>query len=410
MKKHPQFSARQVVYALTLAAAVAFLLLGSRAAMGDREIFGAAMERDFLRAKVLTVGKAQEEAGDHVDGQGNANTVTFIPFEAKIKSGAQKGETLACVQEINNMFALQSPPVKAGDAVLLDVMETEGGELSYLFFDYVRTSPLIFLAVLFAALVIAFGRRKGFNTVLSLVLTILAIFIVLVPAVLTGHNIYTWSLMICVFIVLTNLLLVQGASTKSLTAALGCVGGVAVSGLLMLLMDKPMHITGLLDEESVFLIQITPDHPINLKATVFSMILIGSVGALMDVTMSIASALQEIREKEPNLPARELMRSGFAIGKDMIGTMANTLVLAYIGGSMSVILLLIHYTTGLTQLLNREMIAVEILQSLAGSLSVVAVIPLTSFICSVFYRQRKAVVREAFFVEEEDRMGEEEHD
>ncbi|MDR1927415.1 MAG: YibE/F family protein [Oscillospiraceae bacterium] len=393
--KKPQRT--HIIYACTLVFSLLFLLVGNRVAQGGGRIFGAAVEEEIFRAQVLRVISEDKDTYDTAGAGGF--TVTTITFEARALSGSRKGKTLRCVQEIDNMFALQSPKVQEGDTILLDVLDEEGAQGTahagdrYLFFDFVRTSPLLMLALVFALLVVFFGRKKGFDTVLSLVLTVLAIFTVLVPAVLTGRNIYLWSLLICVFIVMTNLLLVQGGSAKSLTAALGCVGGVLASGLIMLLMNRPMHITGLLDEESIFLLQLNPNNPINIKATVFCMILIGSVGALMDVSMSIASALQEIREKEPSLPAKELMRSGFNIGKDMIGTMANTLVLAYIGGSMSIILLMISYSANLTQMLNKELIAVEILQSLAGSMSVVIAIPLTSLICSVFYRGGKKTLR-----------------
>jgi uncharacterized membrane protein len=379
-KKH------RIVYALTLILSVVLVFVGNQIAMGGKQVFGVSNAQDFLRARVLEVLSVNKNTYDTTTS--DTLTITTITFDARLLTGDQKGKTVRCTQEIDNQFALQSPQVKQGDTVLLDRIDGEGeAGKSYLFFEFVRTTPLLILAVIFAGVVVLFGRKKGLDTIISFALTILAIFTVLVPAILTGHNIYLWSLMICVFIVLTNLLLVQGVSAKSFTAALGCVCGVIASGLLMLVMDKPMHITGLLDEESIFILQLNPSNPINIKATVFCMILIGSVGALMDVSMSIASALQEIREKEPQLPPAELMRSGFNIGKDMIGTMVNTLVLAYIGGAMSVILLMISYSANLTQMLNREQIAVEILQSLAGSLSVVIAIPLTSFICSIFYKR-----------------------
>ncbi|MCL2106881.1 MAG: YibE/F family protein [Oscillospiraceae bacterium] len=383
MKQITEERQRQwIVYGITLLLSLGFLLAGNRVAMGGQRIFNPQGDYSIIAARVLHM--LAEESSDY--GEQNDLTLTTIRFEARVLSrGPLKNETIHCVQEIDSAYATDHTGVGRGDSVLLLVEEEASGETGYIFYNYMRTTPLLLLTALFIALVILFARKKGINTILSLCLTVLAIFTVLVPAVLTGRNIYLWTLMICVYIVTTNLLLVQGPSIKSLTAGLGCVSGVLVSGLLMLLMDRPMHITGLLDDESVFLLQLNPDHPINLKATVFCMILIGSVGALMDVTMSIVSALEEIRSKEPELPPAELMRSGFAIGKDMIGTMTNTLMLAYIGGSMGVILLVVNYSANLTQVLNREHIAVDILQSLVGSLSIITAIPITSFICSVFF-------------------------
>jgi uncharacterized membrane protein len=376
---------KTIIYALTLLFAVLFLLVGNRVAAGGESVFGAKQEGQFVRARVLEV--VREEKNDYeMEGAEESFTMTTITFDARALSGAQKGKTIHCIQEIDNMFALVSPKVVRGNVVLLDATSAAAqGTEPFLFYDYVRTTPLIWLGLLFSALVILFGRKKGFDTVLSFALAILVIFAVLVPAVLSGRNIYLWSLLTCVFIVLTNLMLVQGPSAKSLTAALGCLGGVLTSGVIMLLMNRPMHITGLMDEESIQLKYLN----IDIKATVFCMIMVGSVGALMDVAMDIAAALHEMREHDPAMPASKLMRSGFHIGQDLIGTMANTLVLAYIGGSMGILLVMINYSANMTQMVNKEMIAVEILQSLAGCLSVLAVVPLTSFICSVFYRERK---------------------
>lgn len=377
-----------VIYAVTLIGAILFLVIGNRVASQGRDtIFGAEQEGAFWRARVLEIVR-EENSGYEIEGAEDAFTMTTITFEARALSGPRKGDTIRCMQQQDDMFAMLIPKAESGDVVLIDVMATEEGGEVYLMYDFVRTTPLVWLAVLFAVLVLLFARKKGFNTLLSFAISLMAIFLVLVPAVLNGLNIYFWSLLICFYIVVTNLLLVQGASAKSLTAALGCFGGVACSGLLMAIMNGPMHITGLLDEESIQLSYL--ESGINVKATIFCMILIGSVGALMDVTMDIAAALHELRENNPALPARELMRSGLNIGKDLIGTMANTLVLAYIGGSLGSLLVMITYSTGITQMINREMIAVEILQALIGCLSVLAVVPLTAFICSVFYRPTAA--------------------
>ncbi len=388
-----------IVYIITLVFAILFLVVGNRVAtQGKTTIFGAKHEGDFWRARVLDIIKT-EKSSYTMDGAEDEMSVTTIFFEAKALSGKKKGETLRCKQEQDQMFSMLVPMVQSGDTVLLDAMSSQDGT-NYIMYDYVRTTPLVLLGLLYIGLVLLFARKKGFNTLLSFALSLIAIFLVLVPAVLSGHNIYFWSLLICFYIVITNLMLVQGASSKSLVAALGCFGGVLSSGLIMAMMNKPMHITGLIDEESIQLTYLKSG--INVKSTIFCMIMIGSVGALMDVTMDIAAALHELRENNPALSSRSLMKSGFNIGKDLIGTMANTLVLAYIGGSLGQLLVMITYSSGMTQMLNRELIAVEILQSLAGCLSVLAVVPLTSFICSIFYKPKHIPVQTAETAETEE--------
>ena len=382
-----------IVYILTLLFAALFLLLGNRAATGGKRVFGAALEEqfqkgEFWRAKVQMILR-EDNSGYGVEGAQGMNTMTTITFDAYALSGPHKGKTIRCVQQQDDMFALLIPKVKAGDTVLIDAIAGEDNGGAYYMCDYVRTAPLVWLGLVFAALLLLFGRKKGFDTLLSFAFSILAIFLVLVPAVLTGKDIYLWSLLICVCIVITNLLLVQGASSKSIAAGLGCMGGVLCSGLVITLMSRPLHITGLIDEESVYLSQLGGG--INVRSTMFCMIMIGSVGALMDIAMDIAAALHELREHNPDMPSRKLMVAGFRIGRDLIGTMANTLVLAYIGGALGQLLVMISYSTGLTEILNREVIAVEILQGLVGCLSVLAVVPLTSFICSLVYRPKAMI-------------------
>ena len=128
----------------------------------------------------------------------------------------------------------------------------------------------------------------------------------------------------------------------------------------------------------LYLYNLRKDNPIDLKAIIFAMIIVGAVGAVMDVAMSIASSLCEINEKSPDLPARELLKSGLTIGRDIMGTMANTLVLAYIGSALCCMLLMVTYSSNVSQILNREQIAVEILQALAGSIGILAALPLTA--------------------------------
>ena len=117
------------------------------------------------------------------------------------------------------------------------------------------------------------------------------------------------------------------------------------------------------------------------------MIIVGAVGAVMDVSMSISSSLYELRLKSPEIKPKELMKSGFAIGRDMMGTMANTLVLAYIGSSLTCVLLLVSYNASLEQVINKEMIIAEILQALAGSLGMLLTLPLTSAVCAAIYKK-----------------------
>ena len=135
----------------------------------------------------------------------------------------------------------------------------------------------------------------------------------------------------------------------------------------------------MVDDDSLHLYLLNEDRPIDLKAIIFSAIIIGAIGAIMDVSVSIASSLKELQDQVEHVSFGMLLKSGITIGKDMMGTMANTLILAYIGSSLSVTLLLVAYSNSLLTLFNREMIVVEILNALVGSFGILLTIPLTCF-------------------------------
>jgi uncharacterized membrane protein len=216
-------------------------------------------------------------------------------------------------------------------------------------------------------------------------LTCAAVFAVLIPSILTGKNIYLMAVLVCAYVTIMTLLIVIGYNKKSLSAAIGCMCGILVTGLISVIMDRVLFLTGIVDEHSRYLVNFPLETPINLKAILFAGIIIGAMGAIMDVAMSISSALWEIKEKARKISFEELFRSGLTIGRDIMGSMANTLILAYIGTSLSVVLILSVYSDSLTSLFNTEMIVVEVLQALAGSFGILFAMPLTAFFCAAIY-------------------------
>ncbi|MEG2378502.1 MAG: YibE/F family protein, partial [Clostridia bacterium] len=154
---------------------------------------------------------------------------------------------------------------------------------------------------------------------------------------------------------------------------------------LTLLMSWVLGLTGMVDDNAVYLQFIKVGAPLNLKAITFAAITIGALGAILDVSMSIASSVGEIASVSIQPTAKMLSKSGMQIGRDIMGTMSNTLVLAYIGGGLASILLLIAYTNSATALLNKEMIVVEILQALVGSIGILLTIPLTAWISALLF-------------------------
>lgn len=370
---------RQTIYQIIAVFVSALVILCAYLyVVGGGTIFKGTMEGETIRCRVIRITDVQT---NNVSGE---NEFVTVHFKAQALNTDLRGKTLDVVQEIDKSYAFSPRQVEQDDKILVEGYTLDGVQ-HYYFGDYVRITPLIWLLVIFCALVIVFSRMQGLKTVVSLGFTCLSVFVVLVPAILNGHNIYFWSIAVCVFITVMTLSIISGFNMKALCAGIGCVSGVLCSGLIMLIMDKFLNMTGLLEEESIYLYQLYPDNPINLKAIIFAMIIVGAVGAVMDVSMSISSSLYELRLKSPHIKPKELMKSGFTIGRDMMGTMANTLVLAYIGSSLTCVLLLVAYNANIEQVINKELIVAEILQALAGSMGMLLTLPLTSAICAALY-------------------------
>lgn len=311
-----------------------------------------------------------------------------IEFDAEILRGPHKGEIISAEQLIDNVSTLGVQPVEAGDQLFV-YSPADGTDGVWSAGDFYRSGQIALLLGFFCLALLLFGQKKGFNTMLSLAFTCGAVFLVFVPSILAGRNPYLWSCLICLYIIGMTLALVSGFSRKSLASALGCSGGVLVAGLMTVLCSHTMKLTGFLDDDSLYVYLMNPDQPIDLKAIIFAANIIGALGATMDVAMSLSSSLHELSEQAPNISFTEMFRSGIRIGQDIMGTMANTLVLAYIGSSLSTVLLFVSYQASLLQLLNRELIIVELLQALSGSIGILFTIPISAFVSSVLYRKHK---------------------
>ena len=360
------------VYVLTILLSIAYIAIARHIALKGYPNWGDPTTISY-RGRVQEVVSLEEIP----DGQ-------ELFLSVKAMDGPAKGSVVSVRQTIYENYYPVQEKAEPGDKILF--YEDQNREDSdWLMLEYIRSDGILILGCVFALAVLIFGRWKGINTLVSLVFTCLAVFMVFIPSVLSGQNIYIWSIVTCLYTIIMTMLLINGVSKKSFAAGAGCFAGVAMAGILTIIMDWALSLTGMTTEDSLYLQMIDVAEPINLRAIIFAAIVIGAMGAIMDVAMDIASSLQEIRSNSPDITARGLVKSGFNIGRDVMGTMANTLVLAYIGSSLSTTLLLVAYNVSMMQLLNMEMIVVELLQAIVGSFGILLAIPLTSFICAAIY-------------------------
>ena len=335
---------------------------------------------DNEKARVLDV-----EEGEKIgDISGIIERVQKLKLE--ILTGEYKGEIVDVDNPLSDNYAYNIE-VKKGDKVLIGIEIFEDEMADIYITSFLRQNQLFLLLGIFILLIILIGGKKGLKSIFTLFLTILLVLKVFLPLLLKGVNPIPISIGISIIITICTIFIISGINAKSLAAVIGTSSGVIVAGLIAYIVGSKIKLTGLSAEEATALMQF--HEKLDFSNLLFSGIILGALGAIMDVGMSIASAIEEVYSANNGLTRRELFKSGMNVGKDIMGTMTNTLILAYTGSSIPLLLLFMSYEPSLMKILNLDIIATEIVRSLSGSIGLVLTIPLTAFIATVLINKNK---------------------
>lgn len=309
----------------------------------------------------------------------------YTYFTAKILDKENEGKIINCYQyNQDDGISINDEIVSVNDEVYVSRQEDE---TSYHIFErYSRVKGLFIIFILLLILIIFFGKFKGIKTAIALIYTMLIIFYAFLPGILNQQNILLWLFILVIYIIASTLLILNGISKKSLTAIISCITCTSIISLISFMVINIFKISGVTNDYSPYLKIYNPF--INLQLTLVSGIIIGSIGAIMDVAVELSASLYELYLKARDNSFKSLIKSGFAIGRDMIGTMSNTLILACIGCEMNTWLLLLYTTNSITYVFSSEGISVSILQMIIGSMGVLLAIPLTTFICAFLYTKK----------------------
>ncbi len=336
---------------------------------------------DFVYGKII------EKLGTYADEEAY---VTINTYDVKILNGKYKNMQIQVEENINDMMSY-SEKVGVGTEVVLGLeMDDTTGEIEN---SYIMTTRkdnyIIFLVIIFMFLIVIIGGFKGFKSLIALILTILAIFYVLLPKLLAGGNPILWSSFIAFIIAVFTMTIVSGFNKKTLAAIMGTLGGVLIGGFIAMGIGHVANLTGVSMDEAQYLAYIPQGTKFDFRGLLFGSIILGSMGAIMDVGMSIASSIIEIENTDKTLGIKPLFKSGMNIGKDIMGTMTNTLILAYIGSAVHFTLILMAYETSIMEILNNDLIATEIVRALSGTIGLLFAIPITAIIAASFGKLRK---------------------
>ena len=228
--------------------------------------------------------------------------------------------------------------------------------------------------------ILIIGGKRGLYAVIGLLFTFVSIIWFFLPALYRGWSPILAAIVVVILTTLVTMYLVGGFTAKATVAVIGTVLGVLAAGVLAWIFGKVTHVTGYNVSDIENLIYVQEETGIQVGELLFAGILIAALGAVMDVSMSISSTLQELYDQNPTMTARQLFRSGMTVGRDMMGTMSNTLILAFVGGSINTIVMFYAYDYEYLQLINLFDMAIEIMQGISASMGVILTVPLVSFI------------------------------
>lgn len=359
-------------------AALAFLLV-IYYANNDRPIYkeGDTSGTSYEVGKVVGILENHVTVDESTDGLWRGD----MKLQVKILTGEYKGET---AEVINYFSSLYNVRVNQGDKVSIRIDENEKGyQVSV--YNYYRVPQIIGAVVIFLLLLIVIGGKKGAKSAVGLIFTMVCIIGILLPLTLKGYSPLLVTIMLILICNLVTFFLIDGVQIKTVVAAVGSMCGVLAGAGFAVLAQHFMSVTTYQMDEAESLLLITSTTDLNMKNLFLCGILIACMGAVMDVSMSIASSIAELHTVNPQLTRWELFRSGMNIGKDAMGTMSNTLILAFAGNSLNMMVMIYSYGIGFQQLMNTDFIAIEIIRSIAGSIGIICTVPFVAQIASTVF-------------------------
>ena len=303
----------------------------------------------------------------------------------RITTGSQKGKVFEATSSEGNLFGAVC---KKGSKVIV-IISTAGENSLVSVYALDREYVVYAFVGIFLLLMCIIGGKNGVKAVAGLVFTMVSIVYIFMPLIYRGASPFWAAVLIVIVTTAATMYLIGGMTKKTVSAILGTVLGVLCSGVSAYLFGIAAGIGGNNVSNIETLLFVGQNTKIQINGLLFAGILISSLGAVMDVAMSVSSTIHEIHEKNPSLGRKELFKSGMNVGKDMMGTMSNTLILAFTGGSLSTLVVNYAYDISYRQLVNGYYMGIEIMQGIAGSIGIILTVPFVSMVASGLYCMKK---------------------
>ena len=372
----------KISLAVLLVCLVIFIAAGKILAPPSQENVHGKDYAEYEAAKVTQVLKDTSQS-DERDDYAYRGEQTLI---MNVSTGQYKGKDLM----VYNFFGpLYGVPLHPGDSASIIINTYQDGTVRATVYEYNRIPALAAVIVLFCLVTALIGGKTGIRSLISLTVTIGWLFMVLIPWLIKGAATLPAVFLSCIYITAVSFTLIGGIHRKTVCAMLGTVCGIALAMAFASAAQYFARIDGLRTADIEPLLQLRQSGtPIGLRGLLTGGIVISALGAVMDVSMSISSSLEEVHKANPQLTTKELFTSGMNIGRDMVGTMTNTLILAFLGSGFTLIIYL--YSLGLSfyQLMPSAYAATEVISGISSSMGMILAIPLTAFISALWLARK----------------------
>lgn len=342
----------------------------------DRAKIKADVDNCYAKAKVTEILEDYSGGEPFTGNQKVRVTVT---------SGKYKGKS--CELTNSNSYQRGAYCVVGTKVIALLQIDKEG-TLTGSVYNYDRTMMVYVLLGMFALSLLLVGGKKGAASLYALVFTFICIICMYIPLLYVGMNGVLAAILTAVVILVASIYILNGWSYKTACAIVGTTIGVVISGVLAMIVGKLSNLSGYNMQDVESMIYIANNSKLGVADILYAGVLISALGAVMDVSVSIVAAMQEVHEKAPNLGAKELFASGMHVGHDMMGTMSNTLILAYTGSATGTLLTMYSYEMPYLQIMGYNSIIVEIVCGLCGTIGVILTVPLQAFITTVALKSK----------------------
>ncbi|MGX6591024.1 YibE/F family protein [Cetobacterium ceti] len=342
---------------------------------------GKIFRQEFVTGRVIKVLNENLMKDPVMEGKFRGNQT----LEVKLLDGSMKGKTVSVYNSLSNLHNTYGKP---GLKAIFTVRENNGKKIVWLYNEK-RDTYIYILSSIFLLIVCILGKIKGIKSILSLIFTGAVIIYIMIPLMFSGVNPIPIAIGLASIITLVSFLLIGGFERKTYSAIIGAIFGITLAGTISYLSGIIMNLSGINMEGGEQLLYIAKNHSLQVQGLLFVAILIGSLGAVMDVAMSIASSVNELHQTNPTMGGKKLFISAMNIGKDIMGTMVNTLILAFAGGALPTMMMIWGYNMEYSQFINIPTIVIEIVNALAGSIGIIAAVPFTGAISILLINREK---------------------